>query len=240
MIFKSPIISVATGKLAGMVFTRGRGNTNVARMLSIPTNPRSVAQTRVRGNLSYGATNWVTLLTAAQRASWETYAANVSVLNRLGDAIHLSGIAMFQRLNLARLAASLAQILDAPIVFTGAPAVSWDDLWTSDAGPPITLDNAHANPHAPDISGNLAFSFSKPQNPSKGFFNGPFLYSPDILASDNGFGPGETTAAVSFDTTKLPFPIAEGQALFLRTISMLEDGRISSPLVTKIIVPAPV
>ena len=72
-----------------------------------PVNPRSSFQHPFRNALRQLAPIWASTLTPTQRASWATYAANVTWINRLGDPVHLSGMMEFCRSNWLRLMANL-------------------------------------------------------------------------------------------------------------------------------------
>ncbi len=68
------------------------------RPLSIPKNPRTPAQQRVRSALSHIASRWRTL-TDQQRAAWMNAAANVSSQPRLGQSGHLTGCQHYIKIN---------------------------------------------------------------------------------------------------------------------------------------------
>ena len=68
------------------------------RSLSVPRNPRSPAQQRVRSVLGNTAARW-RALTDQQRAAWVTAAANVSSQPRLGQSGHLTGCQFFIKIN---------------------------------------------------------------------------------------------------------------------------------------------
>ncbi len=82
-----------------------------------PINPNSTFQHPTRNALRQLAVQWGTLLTGTQRTAWETYAANVTWTNRLGDTVHLSGQMEFIRSNIVRGQAHLPFVLDAPVIF---------------------------------------------------------------------------------------------------------------------------
>ncbi|MGZ5506922.1 MAG: hypothetical protein ACXWKH_11140 [Limisphaerales bacterium] len=241
MIFKSPLISLASGKLAGNVLTRGRGNSLVMRKLSIPTNPRSDSQNANRSFFAGLAATWATVLTSAQRIAWEGYASSVTLINKLGDPIHLSGISMYIRNNQARLSAgpstdiNLARIDDAPAIHTlGAPP----DLSAADwkATTPFGTTGLVPIPE-PGTSGQIGLKFSAPQNAGRKFFNGPFKTFGTIPfeTTDMTVDIGETLANLEPVTGTL----SEGQTLFVKAAFYLDDGRTSNPT-TKAVVIGPV
>lgn len=91
------IVGAISGKLGGTVYSHNQGGAYI-RKLGIPTNPTTVRQTAIRTLMSTNSRAW-NGITTAQRAAWTLYGQANPVINRLGDAIKLSGIASFNRIN---------------------------------------------------------------------------------------------------------------------------------------------
>jgi hypothetical protein len=100
--FKSNILASASGSLNGIVFSHNRGGAYM-RNRSIPINPKTERQSVVRTAMTAISTTWKSGLSDLQRAQWNIFGANTTVINTLGDPITLSGIAAFQRVNLFRI-----------------------------------------------------------------------------------------------------------------------------------------
>jgi hypothetical protein len=110
------IVTDVRGKLGGTVFSRGGGG-SIVRNWTKPTNPRSNRQEANRSQMSRLAQYWNGTLDQDARDDWNTFAANTPWVNALGQAIVLTGIAAYARLNAARLAAGLAMRVDAPLAY---------------------------------------------------------------------------------------------------------------------------
>jgi len=101
-----------TGKLGTTVSFRTRHG-QIRRVLSIPRNRRSAAQRRIRANLARAAARWRTL-TDQQRAAWTRTARDARTRRCLGHASYLTGCQFFIKLNSARAAIGLPELLDPP------------------------------------------------------------------------------------------------------------------------------
>jgi hypothetical protein len=234
MIFKSPLISVGSGKLAGTVITRGRGNSLVMRKLSVPVNPNTASQALNRSYFAGLAGAWATVLTGAQRLAWEGYAGSVTVINKLGDAVHLSGISMYIRNNQIRLAASLLRIDDAPAIHTlGSPPDLTGVTWIGTT--PFGLNSSPTLPE-PETSGSLIIRCSKPQNAGRNFFKGPFTF-----IANSEFTTSDTTVALDPSLADLEAKVGTlttGQSIFVQCSYALDDGRCSNPSATPVVIGA--
>lgn len=100
----------ASGKVGALVASHTK-STQYLRARTTPTNPNSVFQQAVRAAVKTLSSLWAAL-TAGQRSAWDTYAANVSVTNKLGDSANLSGINWFVGNNTIRQQAGF-DIIDA-------------------------------------------------------------------------------------------------------------------------------
>ena len=91
------IIVDMRGKINGNVYSKNKGGAYV-RVRVKPSNPRSSAQSAVRGAFTTNSQAW-RALTDNQRASWLQGAINFQRSNRVGDKHILSGNALYQSLN---------------------------------------------------------------------------------------------------------------------------------------------
>lgn len=87
--FTSSLVSAASGKLGGTVFSHGR-NGQIMRRHAVPTQPRTSAQRAVRNELS-ALSSAFRNLGAATIAGWNTLASGVTRKSKLGTTYHPTG-----------------------------------------------------------------------------------------------------------------------------------------------------
>lgn len=214
------------GSIGGTVFARNRGGQYI-RNRSIPLNPSSARQNAVRsvfGNLS---NLWSTTLTQSQRDAWELYAANVPLVNSLGESRNVTGLNMYQRANALAADTVLARIDEGPTEFTLGPTIT----------PTITLDAAAdtlsitgMGTYDPATDGTVGFLIQQgtPQQPGVSFFKSPFR---KVSGSVVAVLPADLPTDIP-----LAFPIAVGQAQFIRTAAVTADGRVGVPVIQRFLV----
>ena len=105
------------GSLNGSTFSRNRGGAYVRTKVS-PVQPVTPSNTLARLLFGIISKRWSTVLTDAQRAGWDAFAAVHAFVNVFGDSIILSGVAFYQAAN------RRAQQAGQPFIDT-APA-NWD------------------------------------------------------------------------------------------------------------------
>ncbi len=221
MLWRGPFgQGAASGKLGALVASHNKGG-QYLRARTTPTNPNTVQQQAVRNAIRTLGPRWVETLTSDQQAGWETYAANVTVTNRLGDQIHIPALAMYIRSNVSRLQASLDIVDDAPTTFDlgAAPALGPITIPASAiAGATGTITLAGENAWAADPDNVLLVYASRPQNQTKLFFKGPYRLGGD--ASVVASGPNYTFG--------LPFETGPNttQTFFALRVAYA-DGRLS-------------
>lgn len=138
------------GSIAGTTFSRnGFGAYTRARVK--PINPATVFQMSVRSNLSAISKRWGTTLTEGQRMAWNEAGKLFGTLNKLGENVLMSGIALYQRLNLAMLNAGETYVDDPPVTLD-VPAAS-SVVLTATAGTPdvLTFNVLPVPPGAPIV-----------------------------------------------------------------------------------------
>lgn len=218
--YKSPLLSSASGHIAGLVFSHNKGG-NYVRQRSIPTNPNSTYQQEVRAAMGQLASLWNDTLTPAQRATWDVWAANTPFVNKLGDTIYINGMAAYARANIPRIQTGL------PRVDAASPPFNFGDFTTPSFSMvaatgvlSVTFDNADAWANEDD-SAMLIYT-SRQQNVGINFFKGPYRFA-DAIDGDG------TTPPTSPATMDAAFPAAVGQRVFVRAIVSRADGRLSQP-----------
>ncbi len=103
-----------SGKLGNLVFAFNKGGAYV-RAKGGKTNPQTPKQTIVRERLSQLSKAWSAVLTVAQRFAWKLFADTYSVIDALGQAKNLTGIAMYNKINGILLAGGFSIIQDPPV-----------------------------------------------------------------------------------------------------------------------------
>lgn len=218
MKFKSAAFTQASGSVGGMTFSHNAGGLYV-RARSIPTDPASVRQVAVRNAMTQVSAAWIDTLTQAQRDAWETYAANVPLVDRLGDPINVSGLNMYQRTNVIRLQSSLGRLDAAPIIFN-LGSFSDPSFAIDTAADEVDVTFVDTDTWANEDDSSMIVFGSLPQNQTINFFKGPYR----VLGTIDGdsITPPTSPAALS-----LSVPVSAGQRDFFRVRVSRADGRLS-------------
>ncbi len=220
MLFKSPIFSQVSGSSAGNTFSHNRGGLYV-RARTVPVNPNSPAQNQVRVRLAALMNRWTNILTQAQRDEWDTYALNVPLPGPLGDLRNAGGTGMFIRGNTPRLQAALAPADAGPAIF------ALGEFTEITAFAPLAATNAvgfafsNTDAWANELGGAMLVFASRPQQPAKNYFTGPYRFVDKILGDDIT-PPSSPFSPIS------PFPFVVGQRIFLRVNIVRADGRLAN------------
>ena len=217
-IFKSQLLTQASGSVGGITFSHNAGG-NYIRARAIPTDPNSPQQQAVRAVFGNLAIAWETALIQSQREAWETYAANVPILNALGDQIFISGLNHYIRSNTPRVQAGVARIDVAPTVFNlgdfSNPSFAYDSA-ASEIDTTFTVADDWVNE-----DGAFAFIYgSRQKNETINFHKGPYRFAGTIIGS---VGSPETSPS----SIAAPFPCAVGNRCFNRFQVSRADGRLS-------------
>ena len=221
MLFKPTIGTDLSGKIGGIVASHNAGGAYF-RVASIPTNPNTLQQQAVRSIVGSLTVGWNDTLTPAQRTSWEVYATNVTLTNRIGEQQNVSGLAMYVRSNTARMQVGEARIDDAPTTFNLGLFDRALAGGVTEAGQSVDIDFGADLPIGTwkNLLGSFLLVYvSRPQNPGVTFFKGPYRVA-GVLA-------GDPVPPVSPFTVPVPFPIVAGQRLFTRSVVTYVDGRFT-------------
>jgi hypothetical protein len=212
-------ITAMSGSLAGQTYARNHYG-NYVRARTKPVNKNTDRQIFARNVMKNTSELWSNSLTIEQRQSWNEFAANVPVTNKLGESITLSGFNQFCRSNAAILNAELTVVKDAPSTFTmpevdptiaatyvgstGKISVAFDtDLaWVKEAGAALLVYQG------------------APQSPGVEFFNGPWRLVGNVpgVTSTGAESPAE------FDSA---YVLAAGQKCTCQFRIVRADGRLS-------------
>lgn len=187
-LIKSTILAQISGSINGTTFSHNKGGA-YARNRSLPANPGTDRQDQVRTALSSLSKMWATALSQEQRDIWNAYGAGVTVINRIGDPIHLSGIAAFLRVNLFRMASlGAAPTLNAPDgTGDSTPIPAFVSAVMDNSTPPAVLTISTTS----DLTGyGLIYYYSPPVSPGIRYYRGPyagFSGESDILGNESSF-----------------------------------------------------
>lgn len=222
MLFKSQLVTQASGSAGGLTASRNRyGQYLRARVL--PVNPNSVSQQAVRNSMTSLVQRWTESLTSSQRSKWSDYAAAVPVTNRVGDQVYLTAQNMYVRSNVQRYRYQVSSLVDdAPVVFdlgTFTPVTVSVDATTGDTAVTFTEADAWNN----EDGGFLYVFVGRPINGTRNFFGGPYRQVGAV--SGNSISPATSPDTVGTYPFGLP---TAGQKIFARITAGRADGRYSS------------
>lgn len=188
------------------------------RSRAVPVNPNTSFQQAVRSYLALLASRWTTILNSAQRAAWETFAANVSVLDKLGQSINLSGLNWYLKSNVLRLQSGDNIIDDGPTTYALA-TLTPVTITVTEASQNLSIAFTNTDDWADTVGGHLYVFASRPQQFSINFFAGPYRLAGSI---DGAATPPTSPAVIA-----TPFPVVAGQKQFYRVVAVNQDGRPS-------------
>lgn len=212
-----------SGSLGGTVFSRNRAGSYI-RVRAIPVNPNTPFQQLVKSIMGMLSAVWVEILTDAQRDSWNSYALNVLMPNRIGELINVGGLGMFQRSNIPRLQTELTGLTEvdqAPTIFDLGSYTHPDFAAPSEATQDVAVSFTATDDWVGEDGAAMLLYGSRPQNPSINYFQGPYR----LMGAIEGDG---TTPPTSPATLNLPFTVAAGHRVFFRATVSRVDGRLSS------------
>lgn len=219
MKYTSQIIAAGSGSIGGCTFSRNRSGAYI-RNRSIPVNPTSAAQVLVRGALATLVARWTSVLTAAQRTAWETWAANTPQVDSLGNPINITGQNAYVKMNTLRIQTSTAVVDVAPIIFANAVLTPPAIVSATGSTDVLSISFTNTDLWATAVGGKLLVFVGRPQNPSKVFFAGPYRFA------------GTINGAVTPPTSPLPitspFDFTATQRVSVRFRSFNADARIST------------
>jgi hypothetical protein len=211
-LIKSQVLTQASGSVGGLTYSHTKGGMYI-RARAIPVNPATALQNQIRNAMSMYSAMWLNDLTAGQRDAWETYAANISVLNRLGDPIFLSGQNHYIRANVVReqanerLGTTLATMPLAPTVFTLptlTPPSAEIDASTGEIN--ITFDDAASWTAAAENA--ILVYMGRPRNATRKYFKGPYRLAGII---EGNAVPPASPFTLTLDADTIWSTVAAGQ-----------------------------
>jgi len=208
-----------SGSIAGNTFSLSQEAHNI-RSKTKPADKNTARQQKIRSIFTYLANRWSQTLTDQQRTDWGTYGSNVTLKNRLDEAVHVSGYHHYLRSNVIRMQSELSPVDAGPVVMT-IPAADptlavKSDEWSQELYIEFddTMDWANEN-------GGYMFVFQgRPMTHQTNFFRGTWRICDYI--------EGNAVAAPSSpDPQPVVFGIAEDQNQFIFARISRADGRLS-------------
>lgn len=228
MLFRPTIGTDLSGSLGGIVASRNKGGPYF-RNRAIPTNPSTSFQQVLRLAMTVLTSAWNDDLTEVERDAWQTYADNVPLTNRIGEARNVSGQNMYVRGNIVAIQTGLARQDTAPTVFN-LGSFTEPTLLAADAlGQLLSVGFDNTDAWANETGSAMIVYISRPQNPSINFFKGPYQFAARIDGD-------MTTPPTSPAMIAVPFLITAGQTLFAQIRVCRADGRLSGKFRGNIVV----
>jgi len=213
------IVGTASGSLRSNTYSRNRFGFYV-RNRTIPVNPNSARQSTVRSLMQTLTNLWVTTLTQIQRDQWTAYGLNVSVLNRFGDPIFLTGLNHYIRSNVPRLVAGLPRVDDGPVTFSLPEADNGADCgYTADDQKVSVTFTDTLDLYDEDNAAILIYC-GLTVNPSVEFFGSPYRWAGAITGSVGA--PPVSPVEIDY-----PFTMQTAQKVFHKFRITMADGRLS-------------
>lgn len=208
-----------SGSIGGNTYARNRYG-NYARARTVPTNPNTERQDVIRAIVAQLADRWSQTLTAAQRTAWGLYGDSVNMVNRLGEAVHLSGYNHYIRSNSVLLQIGEAPVDAGPTLFELPEQDPLFAIVATQSGQTISYTFDNTLGWANEVGGFLVKYQGTPQNAQRNFFAGPWRL--------HGIIEGAVSPPTSPDEeANPPFVITEGQAQWCYARILRADGRLS-------------
>lgn len=166
MLFLSDRLTSASGSIGGTTFSHNRFGL-YTRARRVPVNPNTAFQQSQRDAFASSSAEWRGL-TNVSRAGWEAYAASTPSVNKLGQAINLSGQQWYVAINSLALRLGLASTPDAPLtpgkIAMGTPTVVIDASALT-----VAVSNVDA-----EAGSTVGLFIGDPVSPGVSFFAGPY------------------------------------------------------------------
>lgn len=207
------------GSIGGKVYSRNRYGPYI-RNRAVPINPNTARQQAARLNFSDCAVLWSNTLTAAQRTAWNLYGASVSVTNRLGQQIYLSGFNHFLRSNTAIKQVAGTLVSAGPTIYTLPGADSLFIPTISEAAQQISVPFDTGRDWVGEDEAHMYVYMSQPRSPGRTYIGGPYRFASEI--------PGDSASPpTSPQTIAVPFVVVEDQRVIVEARIGRADGRLS-------------
>src|SRR4030042_2504057 len=221
-------VSEMSGKFGGFVASHNRAG-QYFRQWRVPTDPATQRQQNVRNAMSAPVLAWGAL-SVAERAFWDSYAANTPRTTTLGEGTYLTGFQQFIR-----------SFSVYSLILGYEPGFSWDGTVDSAGGLPGTVGILPATtigvaaglslayddtvPWPLEDGRSAIFSMSAPRPITQKFDGGPRRII-GVVVGDVGGPPPASPYVVA--AASLPFPLVAGTRTTLYGRVFHDDGRLSA------------
>jgi hypothetical protein len=217
MLFKSPIFAQASGSIAGLTFSHNRGGMYVRSRVT-PTDPATDLQVAVRTAMTALSVRWIETLTSGQRSAWTTYAANVEMTNRLGEAVFLTGQQHYVRANIPRLQDAQTPVDTGPTIFDLGAFTTPTIIATN--APNIEVNFEVTDPWVDETDSFMFVYASIEKSPTINYHKGPYR----LLGGIDGDDSIPPISPQDFTPTTAQ---TQGNIVFVRARVSRVDGRLS-------------
>lgn len=207
------------GSVAGNTFSRN-GTGNYMRARTTPTNPKTARQNHIRAVMGVVASAWAQTLSPAQRLAWKVFAMNMPEKNKVGETYYGSAYMQYVRCNIAAINAGLPEILDGPTVFVRPDQDPVLEGELDETNQEVTVAFDDTLDYIDEDDAGMHIYVGVPQNPSVEYFDGPWRYAATILGDS-------VTPLTSPQQIATPWPVAEGQRVWIEARIQRADGRVS-------------
>jgi len=210
-----------SGSIAGNTFARNRYG-NYVRARTKPVNPNSSRQAQARSIIAQLAEQWgESPMTDAIRLAWRTYANAITMKNKLGESIKLSGFNHFCRSNAAILCCGGTLVTAGPTELSLPATDPTIAVTASVAAGKLAIAFDDALDWLDEDGAYLEIEMGEPKKDSINFFGGPWRFA-DAIEGDSVTAP---TTPTDIDP---PFTLIEGQKVWCRAKIIRADGRVSN------------
>jgi len=207
------------GSIGGTVYSKNRYG-SYARNRTVPVNPNSERQQKVRNILAQIVAAWSQILTPGQRAAWGVYAAAVNFTNSLGQTITLTGFNHYIRSNVARRNNGISRMDTGPVVLILPPTDGDFAVEVSEGSQLATITFDDAAAWCSEDSGHMSIHQGVPKNSATSFYGNHFRHL-GILNGNSG------SPISSPQTIPVDFPVAVTQKDWFFGRVGRADGRLS-------------
>jgi len=219
------IIADIRGKLGALVFSRNKGGAYI-RNNTVPINPATPLQEVLRSIFTNLVIAWREVLTPAERDAWAVYGENVTVKNRVGEDITLTGFNHYMRSNTPRIQSGLTRVDAAPATFSLADQDATLAFTASEATQDMSVVFDDTKPWASEDDAALIVYAGIPVDPTVNFFKGPWRLSAAI--------PGNLAVPItSPQVLTEPYPVVELQRQTIYGRISRADGRLSEKFLVR-------
>jgi len=208
-----------SGSIAGNTHARNRFG-NYIRARTKPVNPNTALQQAIRSALTMLTTRWAQVITSDQRTAWNLYAASVSMKNRLGEAVNLTGFNHYLRSNMILQQSGLTLVDDGPTVFELPEKDPTMSITASEGTQEISVAFDDTMEWLDEDDAYLITYQGSPQNPQRNFFAGPWRLMANIAGNS-------VTPPTTPDAQAAVFAFAELQRQWIYARIIRADGRLS-------------